>query len=186
MSRPTARRRRRLAALRTNRPATRHQSPHQPFDEPATSAAATPPASFATPTQATRDQHHPKTKRCETTTARGEPCRAFARGASNRCIFHDPDYRETHLSNSARGGRRTGKLMEQKREDVRPLDLTTGEARASVLGYVVSAALTGKLSGSQLAIINRAMSLVVRDAASSEQDTDLTTILSAISGARAL
>ena len=108
--------------------------------------------------------NQPRTEKvsCVAYSRSGAPCRAFAHGDSEFCIFHDPAYREAQRANSAHGGRRSGEARARRQEELFPIDLTTPQARIEVLGYVLAGTLADRFSQTQSTVINRILSLATR------------------------
>ncbi|MGE3074828.1 MAG: hypothetical protein AB7N24_01765 [Dehalococcoidia bacterium] len=127
-----------------------------------TSTPPTPAAESENP--ASTSFHQPRAEKvsCAGNSRSGEPCRGFAHGDAQFCIFHDPAYREAQRANSAKGGRRSGETRARARDELFPIDLTTPQARIEVLGYILAGTLAGRFSQTQATVINRVLSIATR------------------------
>ncbi|MGE0600994.1 MAG: hypothetical protein AB7J35_16255 [Dehalococcoidia bacterium] len=148
-------------------------TPHVPTEVPGqvqstlpnqtqTSTEPTPPGESGN--VASPSFHQPRAEKvpCASLSRAGKPCRGFAHGDAQFCIFHDPAYREAQRANSAKGGRRSGEARARAAEELFPIDLTTPQARIEVLGYILAGTLAGRFSQTQATVINRVLSIATR------------------------
>jgi hypothetical protein len=97
----------------------------------------------------------------------GRRCNAHARIGSSHCIFHDPEYTETRLENSAAGGIASG----ETRAGSPPhdpatvwgyagLDFSSGPGIVAALEFVATMELMGRISSARTRNILRALHIV--------------------------
>ena len=100
---------------------------------------------------------------CSAFTRAGRACAAPPRMGQPFCIFHDPEYAEAQRSNSAAAGRASGQARRKAADSVTPVDVSTPRSRADLLGYLVGATLSGKLSESTTRALQRSIEIARRD-----------------------
>jgi hypothetical protein len=100
---------------------------------------------------------------CNAFTRAGRPCAAPPRSGQPFCIFHDPEYAEAQRRNSAAAGRASGQARRKAADPIIPVDVSTPRSRADLLGYLVGATLSGKLSDSTTRALQRSIEIARRD-----------------------
>jgi hypothetical protein len=140
----------------------------QPLKQPATSQQATPALEPGDVASGCFNQPVSRKNRCTAVSLDGAPCRAFAHGQSDHCIFHDPDYRQTLQAHSALGGRKSGQARARSAAQLVPVDVSTPAARLEFIGYALAAILQGRCSAPQTAALHRFLSLAHRQPVESD------------------